>query len=608
MNNVFKINKISLITKILLITVIQFFSHLSQGAPIPNTAKKVKLKALEQPINIFLQDLFGQLDLPVLVSPSVTGNVNASFDDSARNVLKRISRAFGVVPYYDGAVVHIYASADVTSRIYPIDAQVARRVIRNSNELRLTDAYHSLLQTQDGNMVAKGTRRFIEQIDELVTAARKTNDSEPPLSFRVFYLRYAWAQDVTVTFGGRQIKVPGVASILRSLLLSSPSESMQTLAQDRLLKPAVNGLKGEGLSSWGGDTESTTKFTFDQTDIKASKVRQNETLGFSTSGPKENQVSQSYSNQVRIEADTRLNAIIVRDTPERMHHYEQLIGALDVEPQSLEIEATIIDVNTDKLRELGINWRWSKDDDEVLFGRGDDSDIRLRPNTVVTPSGRGGFASLVLGKNDRKFVARINALEAEGAARIVSSPQLLTLSNVEAIFETSSTFYVRIAGNEEVDLYNVSTGTSLRVTPHVFKDDDQVRIKLLVTVEDGNLTTQQVDEIPIVERSAINTQALINAGESLLIGGMVRETKSEGVDKVPVLGDIPFIGNLFKSRTEGGQRMERMFLISPRLASSRTASEFQDMPDQDSSAERLEQTTGDSKTASASKLIRWWEN
>ncbi len=77
--------------------------------------------------------------------------------------------------------------------------------------------------------------------------------------------------------------------------------------------------------------------------------------------------------QVRIEADTRLNAIIVRDAPERLPYYEQLVQSLDVEPQSLEIEATIIDINTDKMRELGINWRGNIEKSSVLFGKGDAS-------------------------------------------------------------------------------------------------------------------------------------------------------------------------------------------------------------------------------------------
>ena len=262
--------------------------------------------------------------------------------------------------------------------------------------------------------------------------------------------------------------------------------------------------------------------------------------------------------QVRIEADPRLNAIIVRDLAERLPRYEQLIAALDVEPQSLEIEATIIDVNTDKARELGINWRWNNDGREASF------------SGSVPTVGPGGIASAVLGSAGQ-FLARIRALQTEGAARVVSSPQVVTLSNVEAMFDNSCTFFVRVAGREQVDLFNVSAGTQLRVTPHVFRDRDQTRIKLLVNVEDGTLSNRQVDQIPVVDRSTVNTQALIAEGESLLIGGMVRETNATGEDKVPGLGDVPVVGNLFKTTTKQTARIERMFLITPRMAGTRPA-------------------------------------
>ncbi len=72
--------------------------------------------------------------------------------------------------------------------------------------------------------------------------------------------------------------------------------------------------------------------------------------------------------------------------------------------------------------------------------------------------------SAVLG-NAQQFVARISALQTEGAAKVVSSPQVVTLSNVEAVFDSSQTFYVRVAGREEVDLFNVSAGTLLRGRP-----------------------------------------------------------------------------------------------------------------------------------------------
>jgi type III secretion protein C len=197
----------------------------------------------------------------------------------------------------------------------------------------------------------------------------------------------------------------------------------------------------------------------------------------------------------------------------------------------------------------------------------------------VSTFGAGGIASAVLGSAGQ-FLARIRALQTEGVARVVSSPQVVTLSNVEAVFDNSSTYYVRVAGREEVDLFNVTAGTRLRVTPHVFREgqhgEGAPRIKLLVQIEDGGLSGQTVDQLPIVERSGINTQALISEGESLLIGGMVRDSATAGVDKVPVLGDIPVLGNLFKTQRKGGQRIERMFLITPRLASSKAATDVMD--------------------------------
>ncbi|MCF6211490.1 MAG: type III secretion system outer membrane ring subunit SctC [Gammaproteobacteria bacterium] len=575
MNNSHDFRLPGLVILVLIFIGLIISSSMGQAGSIPNMEKNVQLTAREQPIEDFLQDMFGQIGLPVLVHASVTGVVNANFNAPAHKVLRDISRAFGLVTYYDGAVVHAFAASDVMRRVLALAPQVAERVVRSADEMWLTDARNTVRSTQDGSLVVTGTPRFIEQVEELVQVARKAQTAQHPLGFKVFYLRYAWAQDVTVTFSGRQLVVPGVASILRSLFTSSPQSHAQMIAQDRLLRSTRPGLRGKGLAGTGDDLSRLgipdAEDRYAQSGVAPADYANGDATAQQVPKANASMLSSGSRDQVRIEADPRLNAIIVRDAPERMMHYEQLIASLDVEPQSLEIEATIIDINTDRLRELGINWRWNNADNAALFGRGDASDLRLRGNTDVTPSGRGGFISMVLGDN-ATFIARINALEAEGAARIVSRPQVLTLSNVEAIFDTSSTFYVRVAGSYEADLFDVSVGTSLRVTPHVFKDDGRVRIKLLVTVEDGNLSTQMVDEIPIVERSTINTQALINAGESLLIGGMVRETTSEVENKVPFLGDIPLLGMLFRSRTDRTQRIERMFLISPRLAPSQYAS------------------------------------
>ncbi len=536
-----------------------FAASAVQAAPMPNAARKVSITAREQPIAAFLQNLLAGVDVPTALSPQLTGTVNGTFSGPAERVLGDVARVYNLVTYFDGAVLHVVPASQIGSHTYAVSRTMSERALREAFDLGLTDARNTLRNTGNGNLVAVGTPRFLEQMDDLVRAGQAAQNAAaaPPspgmLDFRVFYLRYAWAQDTTMVIGGRQVVLPGVASILRSLIGAPRSFSG---AQDLMLRPTQPKLKGQGLASQGvavNGKEPAGDSSRSRTGVDALVAALNSTAQPAEPAPQ----PMAYDpRQVTIEADPRLNAVIVRDVAERLPRYEKLIAALDVEPQSLEIEATIIDVNTDRLRELGINWNWRNAGREIGY------------NGSVPTAGVGGIASAVLGSVGQ-FVSRIRALQAEGAARIVSSPQVVTLSDVEAVFDNSSTFYVRVAGREQVDLFNVSAGTSLRVTPHVFRDGADTRIKLLVQVEDGNLTGNQVDNIPVVERSTINTQALITEGESLLIGGMVRESTSSGVDKVPGLGDVPVVGNLFKNRTSNSSRVERMFLITPRLAGAR---------------------------------------
>ena len=545
--------------RIALAAVLLMGATVAAAATMPNGGRPISITAREQPITAFLQDLFATMDVPAAISPGLAGSVNGSFSGPAAKVLRDVARVYNLVTYYDGSVVHVVPASELSRRTYAVNAEMSDRMMREIMDLDLTDTRNTLRRSGDGNIVAVGARRFIEQVDELARAAQAQqapqNQPGTAADFRVFYLRYAWAHDVTMTIGGRQIVVPGVASTLRSLV---DTRHYRPLGRETLLKPTQPSLRGQGLAGQG--VQLDRKATREE--VRGDQVDRLVNALAHVAQPEEAamQVPTGMPEpfQVRIEADQRLNAVIVRDSAERLPRYEQLIAALDVEPQSLEIEATIIDVNVDRARELGVNWRWNNDGREAAF------------NGSLPINGPGGVASVVMG-SAAQFIARIRALQTDGAARVVSSPQVVTLSNVEAIFDNSSTFFVRVAGREEVDLFNVSAGTSLRVTPHVFRDVGQTRIKLLVNVEDGNISGRQVDQIPVVERSTINTQALIAEGESLLIGGMVREVSANGTDKVPGLGDVPVIGNLFKSRTSSTTRVERMFLITPRLAGTRTA-------------------------------------
>lgn len=555
-----------------LLAVVPLWSAPAQAGSLPNPARKVAITAREQPLAAFLQDLAASVNVPIAVSPQLTASVNGTFTGPAEKVFRDVARIYNLVTYFDGAVIHIVPAAEMISRSFPVSRQVGDKLLRDVYELGLPDERNQLRNTGNGQLVAVGTRRFIEQIDELVRSgqAARLAAAAPPspglLDFRVFYLRYAWAQDTTMNLSGRQLVVPGVASILRSLVGARGSYAS---GSDQALRPTQPKLKGQGLGGQGvgsnnrdagnGNESQRARNGADTLVTALNQTQGGQGGNAGQQQQQQNEPAQAHGydpRQVSIEVEPRLNAVIVRDTAERLPRYEQLIAALDIEPQSLEVEATIIDINTDKARELGINWRWNNAGYGAEFS-----------GTVPT-TGPGGIASAVLGSAGQ-FISRIRALQQEGAARVVSSPQVVTLSNVEAVFDSTSTFFVRVAGRDEVDLFNVSAGTSLRVMPHVFRDRNETRIKLLVNIEDGNLTGRQVDQIPVVERSTINTQALIQEGESLLIGGMVREASSTTTDKVPGLGDVPVVGNLFKNKTTSSARIERMFLITPRLAAAR---------------------------------------
>ena len=554
----------------------------TQATPPGN---QVSIVARDQPIAAFLRDLFGRAGRPVVPSARLTGTVNGVFNGSVEKIYGDIAKAFNLISYYDGAALYVYAPTELGVQNLQLGRAAADRVARQARAQRLPDRRNMLRVTTDG-LVVSGTPRFLEQVAGMARG-EGVADGAPaapggaypgggggrgyydapralasqPVEFRVFYLRYARAEDTLVTAGGRETRVPGLATILQNLVLDQkPGGSANApILGARMVRQSQPRLKGQGLDSVAPDA------------AQGGAYAATEILGGGDGGL----AAPLTADVVRIEPSSYLNAIIVRDVPERMAAYDSLIRALDVEPQIVEVEATIIDINVDRLRKLGINWRFGSGGFGALFGSGNaDSDTRLLPVpgmnrrdnvSNITPSGQGGTISTIIG-SQREFLGRVTALENKGAARIVSRPQVMTLSNVEAVFDRTRTFYVRVAGREEVDLFNVTAGTVLRVNPHVFRDHDQTRIRMLVNIEDGSISPDSmVENIPVVDRASVATQGMVLDGESLLLGGMTIDADINDETKVPLLGDIPLLGELFKFRTKQKGHTERLFLITPRL-------------------------------------------
>jgi type III secretion protein C len=552
---------------------------LPAAAALPGGTAPVNIVAREQPIASFLRDLFAQSGQTLVIEGSMTGTVSGNFSDTADSVFAGIAKAFGLIASFDGTAVHVWPAAAQTSRLVRVATGDASAILAEARALGILTTGNRVQLTRSG-LIASGTPGFVGQIAELAGDSSGRLRAAPafrpvggiaaprPLEFRVFPLRYASADDSNVYAAGRETRVPGLASLLRSLVTDQPLQQGTAPANNfgaRRVRQSANRLGGGGLANLPPELAQLPVLGLDS-DTAADRT---------AAAPAAVMVPVS-AGAIRIEANPAMNAVIVRDSADRMPSYERLIQALDVEPRLVEVEVTIVDVNIQKLRQLGVNFRIGSGGFGALFGDGTPNDLRLLPggSTLrgnvenITPSARGGVISTIIG-SQREFIARVSALEERGAARIVSRPQVMTLSNVEAVFDRSRTFFVRVQGSLNVDLFNVTAGTILRVNPHAFRDGSQDRIRMLVNIEDGTLLPGPgVDGIPIIERSTVSTQALIANGESLLLGGLTVDSDIENITKVPLLGDIPLLGELFRQRSRSKQRLERLFLITPRLAGS----------------------------------------
>ena len=246
--------------------------------------------------------------------------------------------------------------------------------------------------------------------------------------------------------------------------------------------------------------------------------------------------------------DARNNAVVVRDRPSRMGVYADLIRQLDVKPALVEISLAIIDVDAGDLEALGIDLSASA---SVAGGT-----IAFNPTQA---SSGGSFSTVV---NDTgNFMLRLNALQQNSRARILSRPSVVTLNNVQAVLDRNITFYTKLTGEKVASLEAVATGSLLRVTPRLIDGGDKVMLTL--NIQDGRQAPplSMLETLPQVQNAEIATETALKTGQSLLLGGFVQDEEVTSERKIPLLGDIPLLGALFRSSSVNRRSVVRLFLI-----------------------------------------------
>jgi type III secretion protein C len=549
----------------------------------PFTDKTVTVTARNQRVDAAIADLFGQAGLKVKTSSAINGKINGVFVGTPKTIWTQFARAFNLVAYYDGAVVRVYTGAEIQSRSF--EAANPAGIVQDAQKMRIIDSANTVAASANA-VSATGVPAFLDRISQLAGSTRAANpaiiqasttpsnaaiispllgpaamdtvssvpvrsrllssaSTRSPYEVRIFYLRYARADDTIQKSFDRTVVIPGVASILRGMMGDGrPSNTVSTSGNFDLERQSMPRLGGRGLNSVPPDEAQRS---FDQQG----------TPGLDTTVVRD--AAPRDINGPRVEVDPTNNAVLIRDRPESMSVYEDIVKGLDVEPRGVEIEATIIELDTSRLKDLGIDAGFRDGGFAALFGGS-------QSNPTDNFSGANAAATYLTGSLNG-FSLRITALEKSGILHVVSRPRLSTLNNIPAVFNNQVQYYVRVAGDRQVDLFPVTAGMVMRVNPSVLFDGGELRTRLSIEILDGSPTGLIVDSIPAVKQSSINTSAVVKQGESLLIGGMTVETQYDYKSKVPGVGDIPIIGQAFRKRSKGSQHIERIFLITPRILS-----------------------------------------
>lgn len=270
-----------------------------------------------------------------------------------------------------------------------------------------------------------------------------------------------------------------------------------------------------------------------------------------------------------ITVDARNNQLIITDTQTNLDKAQEIISKIDkVTPQVL-IEARIVEINDDFSREIGVAWGVSGDD---IYKSGIDGmysyDVAMNAPLLTTPdtTGQGsiGFNFTRLDAWGTPIVldAALKAMETENQGKIISSPKVLTLDNKKAIIRQGQRFPYQTVDDNEVNIEFEDVDLLLEVTPHV-TPDQRVSLQIKTTKNEivGFIPTGE----PIVSTNEAETELLVDDGETVVIGGVVKNDFKFEESGFPILKEIPMIGWLFKSKSENNTKQELLIFMTPRI-------------------------------------------
>ena len=537
-------------------------AHPVKYPEISDKGKKiVKLEAVGMSISQFLQRLSLATGWSILPTPEVTGRITGWLSNISVSDALKLLEISGFYYEQEGNILYVMSQDEYYSREY--GALVKEEFsVKHAN---LTDVNTVLksFQSKDGKIVADprtGKLIVIDTKDNIEYMKEVLKSLDVKVESISFQPKYALADDL----------LQHIEPIL------SERGEVQTDVRTNMLTITDVPERIERVRRRVAELDvELAKETFQINFARPSEVR----------GMLE-QILPAETSLIAV--DERTRQLAVRAVPETLKEARQIVEDFDKKLKQVAIEAYIMTVNTQRVRELGINWAYFDDPEELLAAG-------LLPDNLDFAVGGVLVGRTRISSDHLRAV--VNLLATDNDAEILANPRVLVSDGETAQFENVTREPYQEGGYAAGLTTGVSThvvpmtvkfvavGTTLQVTPMV---NYEGFVEMQISAKDSSAELREIQSgtgfsttVPVETMNSITTKVLVRSGETIVIGGLRVDSATRDVDKVPFFGDIPVLGHFFKSTTRRTGDRQLLIFIRPEIveeadtAEGRLAAEFQ---------------------------------
>ena len=275
-----------------------------------------------------------------------------------------------------------------------------------------------------------------------------------------------------------------------------------------------------------------------------------------------------------IAVDERTNHIIAFQSSERLDELRRIVAQLDVPLRQVMIEARIVEAGVDFEKSLGVRWggalrkggQWSAGGIKKPVASEAEGDLANVSGTFVDLGAAGNASGLGIAfiGNNALLDLELSAMEKTGNGEIISQPKVVTADKETAkILKGTEIPYQEASSSGATSVSFKEASLSLEVTPQI-TPDNSIIMAVTVTKDEPDYMNM-VNDVPPIKKNEVKANVLVKDGETIVIGGVFSNTQSKVVDKVPFLGDLPYVGRLFRRDVVLDKKSELLVFLTPRI-------------------------------------------